>query len=70
MILKNIFRVLAFVGVLVISILSFVLPQDPYMIIPSYTMMGFDKPLWLCYIVGGSLIYLLLLYFIYSKIKK
>ena len=70
MILKNIFRALAFVGVLVISILSFVLPQDPYEIIPSISVMGFDKPLWLCYIVGGSLIYLLLLYFIYSKIKK
>lgn len=70
MILKIIFRVLAIVGVLTISILSFVLPKDPYMIIPSYTMIGFDKPLWLCYIVGGSFIYLLLLYFLYDKLEN
>ena len=70
MILKIIFRVLAIVGVITISILSFILPKDPYMIMPSYTMLGFDKPLWLCYIVGGSFIYLLLLYFIYDKIKN
>lgn len=69
MIIKNIFRVLAFIGVLVISILSFILSKDPYMIIPSYTMIGFDKLLWLCYIVGGSFIYLLLLYFIYDKVR-
>lgn len=70
MILKIIFRVLAFVGVIGISILSFVLPKDPYMIIPSFTMVGFDKPLWLCYIVGGSFIYLVLLYFVYEKIEN
>ena len=70
MILKIIFRVLAIVGVITINILSFILPKDPYVIIPSYTMLGFDKPLWLCYIVGGSFIYLVLLYFGYKKIEN
>ncbi len=65
-----IFRLLAIVGVVFISVLSFVVPKDPFEIIPAMTVMSFDKPLWLCIMVGGSFVYLIILYSIYDYLDK
>lgn len=67
--LKILFQVLAVVGVVIISILAFVVPSDPYEIVPALTIMSFDKPLWVCYMFGGSFMYLLVLLGIYDKIR-
>lgn len=68
--LKIIFQVLAIVGVIIISILAFTLPSDPYEIIPAMSVMSFDKPLWACYMLGGSFLYLLVLLGIYDIVNK
>ena len=68
--IKKLFIVLAFVGVIVISILGFIIPDNPYEIVPAMTMMSFDKPIWLCYVVVGSFFYLIALYYIYDKVKR
>lgn len=65
-----IFRLLAIVGVVFISVLSFVVPKDPFEIIPAMTVMSFDKPLWLCIMIGGSFVYLIILYNIYDYLDK
>ena len=68
--LKKVFIILAILGIIIISILSFVLPKDPFMIVPALSIVSFDKPLWLCYIIGISFVYLLILYSIYDFIKQ
>lgn len=55
---------------IIISILAFIIPDNPYEIVPAMAIMSFDKPLWLCYVVGGSFIYLIALYYIYDKVKR
>lgn len=65
-----IFRLLAIVGVVFISVLSFVVPKDPFEIIPAMTVMSFDKPVWVCIMFGGSFIYLIVLYIIYDYLDK
>lgn len=67
--LKRVFQVLAVLGLIVISVLAFVVPSNPNEIIPAMTVMSFDKPLWLCIIVGG-LLYLISLYSIYDKLSS
>lgn len=68
--LKRIFIIIGIIGMIAISIMSFIIPNNPYEIIPALTIMSFDKPLWLCIIVGGGFIYLLILYSIYDKIEE
>lgn len=65
---KKVFHSLALIGVIIICILAFTLPKNPYEIIPSFTIMSFDKPLWLNIIISCSFIYLTILYSIYDKI--
>ena len=65
--MKTLFIFLGIMGALIISILSFILPTDPFLIIPAMTPMTFDKPLWLCGVVGGNTIYLGSLYYVYDK---
>lgn len=67
--LKRVFQVLAVLGLIVISVLAFVVPSNPNEIIPAMTVMSFDKPLWLCIIIGGGFIYLITLYSIYDRLK-
>ena len=67
---KNIFIILGIIGVIIISILSFVLPNKPFEIIPSYTFISCDKPLYLSLIISCSFMYLSFLYFIYDKINN
>ena len=68
--LKIVFYALGVIGVVIISILAFVLPSDPYMIIPAMSVMSFDKPLWFAIIVSGSFIYLCLLYELYDYLEE
>ena len=65
--MKVLFVALGIIGVAIISILSFVIPSNPYEIIPSLTMMHGDMPLWLMLIISLSFIYLLILWAIYDK---
>lgn len=67
--LKRVFHVLAIIGLIIISVLAFVIPSNPNQIIPALTVMSFDKPLWLCIIIGGGVIYLISLYSIYDKLN-
>ena len=53
----------------VFHVLAFVIPSNPNQIIPALTVMSFDKPLWLCIIIGGGVIYLISLYSIYDKLN-
>lgn len=68
--LKTIFQVLATIGVIIIFILAFTLPKNPYEIIPAISVMSFDKPLWLCIVIVGSSVYLFILYTIYDNLSK
>jgi len=68
--LKIIFQILAFVGVVLICVCAFTIPKNPYEIIPALTVMSFDKPLWLCIVFGGGFLYLFLLYYIYEYINE
>lgn len=68
--LKNIFVILAIVGMILISILAFTITSNPNEIIPSMTITGFDKPLWFCIIFGCGFIYLMILLAIYDKLKE
>ena len=68
--LKIIFQIIAILGIVIISILAFVLPNDTYMIIPAMSVMSFDKPLWFAIIFGGSFIYLFILYGIYDYLSE
>lgn len=65
--MKVLFVALGIIGVAIISVLSFVIPSNPYEIIPSLTMMHGDMPLWLMLIISFSFIYLLILWAIYDK---
>ncbi len=69
-ILKRVFQLLGIIGFIAICILAFVIPSNPNQIIPALTVMSFDKPLWLCIIIGGGFIYLITLYSIYNKLNN
>lgn len=66
--LKIIFYFLSIVGVILIFLLAFTIPKNPFQIIPAITTIGFDKPLWLCIAICGNFIYLLIIWSIYDKI--
>ena len=68
--LKTKFQIIAIVGIIIISILSFTIPQNPYEIIPAITPMSFDKPLWFALIVSCGILYLSLLWYIYDEVSK
>lgn len=66
--MKRFFIVLSIVGMIAICISAFTIPTNPNKIIPAMTMISFDKPLWLCIIIGGGFIYQLVIWLIYDKI--
>ena len=69
--MKLTFQVVGLVGFIIICIIcicSFVIPSNPYEIIPAMTVMSFDKPLWFCIMFGGGFTYLLVLLGIYDKV--
>lgn len=67
---KRLFQVLAVIGFITICVLAFTLPTNPNKVIPALTVISFDKPLWLCIIIGGGFIYLITLYSIYDKLSS
>lgn len=68
--IKTFFQGLAIIGMIVICILAFTVPSNPYEIIPAMSVMSFDKPLWLAIIIGFGFLYLMILWSIYDKITK
>lgn len=68
--MKKTFYILTFLGIIIIEILSFILPSNPYEIIPAISYRSFDKPLWSCYLFGGNFIYTLLLWNLYDTIQN
>lgn len=68
--LEDIFKILGFGGFIAICIMAFTIPSNPYEIIPSYTIMGFDKPLWLCIIMVGWFFYSVFLSEFYDYINN
>ena len=70
MIKELIFEFLAALGILIISILAFIIPADPYMIIPSHSLIGFDKPLWFTIIIVGGFFYIMILCAIYNYLEE
>ena len=66
--MKLAFQIVGVLGFIIICICAFVIPNDPYEIIPVMTIMGFDKPLWFAIIFGGGFMYLLILLGIYDKV--
>lgn len=67
--LKIVFQILAILGLVIIGIIAFIVPNNPYEIIPAMTVASFDKPLWFCIIFGGGSLYLMILYYIYDKLE-
>ena len=63
--MKRKFIIIGLIGIIIICILSFIIPKNPYEMIPSFTYLSFDKPLWLCITLSGSFIYINLLYELY-----
>ena len=67
---KLIFWILAILGVIIIGVMSFEIPSNPYEIMPAMTVRSCDKPLWLCIMFGGSIMYLLILFIIYDYLEQ
>lgn len=65
---KVVFIILGIIGVIAISVAGFIIPEDPFEIIPAMTAMSFDKPIWACYMFGGGFLYLALLSECYDRI--
>jgi len=68
--LNKLFNVIAILGLLVIGILSFVVPDNPWIIIPSLSAFLFDKPLWLGLIVNFSFFYIMFLMMLYDILEQ
>ena len=68
--MKILCKITALLGYVIIGLLAFALPNDPYEIIPSYSIIGFDKPLWLCLIIIGYFFYsIFLISFFYQELS-
>ena len=63
--MKKKFIIIGLIGMVIICILSFIIPKNPYEIVPAITIFSFDKPLWLCITLVGNFIYISLLYELY-----
>lgn len=68
--MKNVFMCLAIIGIIIISFFSFVIPSDPYIILPTMSLVGFDKPLWFAMMIIVGFFYLILISMVYYKIKE
>ena len=70
MIKKYIFCGLAIIGILIISVCTFTIPNNPNETIKALTPMTFDRPLWLNIIIGFGSLYLIIIYGIYNYLGK
>ena len=68
--MNKIFYALSVIGSILICVFAFILPKNPYQILPAITIMGIDKPLWLSIIIVGLFFYNGLLYEIYEILNK
>lgn len=68
--MKRLFIGLEVIGMVIISIMAFTVPENPYEIIPALSMMGFDRPLWLNTILGLGFLYSIALFSIYDNIEQ
>lgn len=66
--LEKIFKILGVIGFVVICILSFIIPSNPLDIVVKGV--NYDYPLFLCIIMWGGLLYLIVLYGIYLLTNK
>ena len=64
------FKVIGVLGFIIICIMAFIIPNNPYEIIPSISSVGFDKTLWFAIIVGGGFLYLMTLLSLYERIEN
>lgn len=65
--LEKIFKILGVVGCIAIFIMSFIIPKNPFEIIQTPTS---SYPYFLSIIIIGGILYLLILYGIYTLINK
>ena len=65
---KKIFNILSLLGLIIIIVLAFIIPNNPNELIKSYTMITFDRPLWLNLIIFFNFFYSLILYHLYDKL--
>lgn len=65
--LEKIFKTLGIIGFIIICVLSFIIPNNPFEIMqtPNYSL-----PLFLYIIIGGGSLYLIILYGIYYLIDN
>lgn len=70
--MKKDFIYLSIIGALIITILCFFLPNNPYEIIPAISTYSFDKPLWFCLVILYNTCYLSILWSCYdmAEIRK
>lgn len=68
--INKVFWFLFLVGFIIICVLAFTIPTDPFEMIPSVSALSFDKPLWFAIILVGTFFYTLILSYIFDKIKK
>ena len=72
--MNKLFILLGIIGSIIICIFAFIVPSNPFEIIPAMTHISIDKPLWLDIILVGLFIYwYMLIYsydFIIEKSKK
>ena len=65
--MKVLFKIIGMLGFVIICICAFAIPDNPYEMIPSYSLWGFDKPLSSCIIFGGGFTYGMLCLYIYNR---
>ena len=63
---KIIFYIISLLGFITIIISSFVIPNNPFEIIPSYNLITIDRPLWLNIVISCSFFYILIINYIYD----
>lgn len=68
--MEKLFELLAVVGNIIIGILTYIIPSNPWDGLPSLIVYGINKPLWVGLFIIFSFIYLIFLEYLYCKIKK
>lgn len=66
---KLFFTLLSIIGIIIIGIMVFTIPKNPFQIIPSLSTITSDNPIWLDIIIVGWSGYLITLYGIYSHLE-
>ena len=65
--LENIFKILGIIGFIAICVMAFTIPSNPFETIKG---VNYYYPIFLCIIMGGGILYLLILYGVYSIINR